>query len=603
MMDKELLINEIQDRFEAAKIGPNSCWNEQDSIDEYMKGGSRKAVGNGVKAQPELNVDLILVAVEGQSAILNDSPVDILVTPRTPQYELDATIYQQVVNHTLYANQWERLRDQVQKYALINKVGIIKLRVVQKGSDNRIKLEAVNPRYIYLDPTATTQEDADYCIEVVRMSRKDLEKKYPKANLGSADIVQPDEFLQDFNSGEDDKDSEKVHCYEYWKMDEDKAKYPYGRYVLATDTDILEDRPNAYPCGLPYVFASCYSVPDRVYGRGSFQSLKSLQDEIGMLYRRMSNITKIAANPTLMLSTLSGLDYKQVTNKDGAVLPVALPDVRSAMAWEYGPGVSPAMMGYADKLQYMFDTISGFHDVLQGRAVINSNVPSGKSIDELQAASQTRIRQMMRNIKSAVGILGQKIIAIVNDSYDTEDVVRITGSDVESVKQVLERNYREALNAMAQAGAVSEEEFQTGLAIYFREKGIRAEKTGSEMFLHYHGTRLGDPNDVQLKVTAGTDIPKNKLDVAAAAQQLMAGGLLDPQTYMEAIDFPLRDKALQRNQMWQAFQQFMAQQQQVQAQTQGQAPQGAPQDTPAEGMAEGQPMNPEPGLQEPTGVV
>jgi hypothetical protein len=294
-----------------------------------------------------------------------------------------------------------------------------------------------------------------------------------------------------------------------------------------------------------------------------------------------------------------------ITNKDGGVIPLAVADVRAAMSWEYGPGISQTMMSYADKLEVLFNTLSGFHDVLQGRAEINSSVPSGRSIDELTYASQTRLRQMLRSIKQAWRILGKKIIQEVHQSYTTEDVVRITGADAEAVNSVLERSYREAMGQLAQAGAASVEDFQNGLAIYWAEKGVSGKKDGQNgMYLGYTGNRLGDPNDIEVRVNAGADVPKNKLDVAQVSRELFAAGQIDPQTMMEAIDYPLRDKALERNSQWQMFQQWQAQMQAQQAAQAQAAPQGpAVPGADVGGPMEGQPMDTGAGLQEPTGAV
>lgn len=588
------ILRVVLDRFEAAKRGPNSCWG---STNTDMYGSmSSPTLRHGAKTQPGIHIDIIGVAIEGQCALLNDTPVDINIMPRHPKHELDALLYQHAVRWVLEDNDAEMLRDSVQKYALLEGVGVIKLMV----ADGRIVLRAADPRYVLVDPLAKTQDDIEYIIEVFPMSVEEIKARFGKRVEPSsgADVASPDPLLA-YNDGEDG-DRSKVMVYECWFREGDTGKYPFGRYVVATNSEVLEDRPSEYPCGFPYVFMSCYTMPDRLYGRSAYRPLKPIADELTMLYKRMSNITKLAANPTIALSVRSGLRPEDVTNADGGVLPLDVDDVTKAIQWIHGPGVSPTMVMYADKLQYYFDTVSGFHDVLQGRARITASVPSGRSIDELQFAAQTRVRQVMRNIRSAWAVLGRKILSLVNSVWTEEMMVRISGSDAETVNQVMMREYNEAVAAMKAAGARTVEDFKRGLDIYFMERGITVKVDGRQPYVGFVGTRLRDPADFVVRVAVGADVPKGKLDIAATAEKLLAMGVLDPDTFMEAIDFPLREKAIARREaMKREAERKMLLMQQAAAQG-GSSAEGPPQMEPPQPMSE-EPMEeaPMPETEEP----
>jgi hypothetical protein len=156
------------------------------------------------------------------------------------------------------------------------------------------------------------------------------------------------------------------------------------------------------------------------------------------------------------------------------------------------------------------------------------------------------------------------IVKTSHKYFDKEQIVRITGTDTDTVSQVWERDQQFALKQM-QGIAKTKDEISKGMNIYKMERGISIQRQGANAYLSFTGSLLGDPTMFNVKAEGGVDTAHKKLDIANQTFALAKMGIqLDPKTVLDAMDYPLKEKALAAMPQWQAFLQFQAQQQQQQ---------------------------------------
>ncbi len=560
LTDQEI-IRRVQDRFMVAKNGVNSHFKVSNNMNKFLyEPGTSGYITPPDSITPKTAINLYMVAIEQLIALLNDTPVTITVIPKKPDVEFDSIVYQQVLTWLLSRNRWDLMRPITEKNAAIYGTGIIKLFANRQTG---IRFKNLDPRYVYIDPTCRYElDDAKYVIEVCPMTKEELQTKY-KVDINMDNGVSNEansQLLTEFNNGEDtDSSHQMINVYEMWTNE--------GRRTVCTDYQVFENNvKHDWPFLYPYVAFPWYVLPDRIVGRDIITDTEKLLNRLNQMYQNLEVILDKTANPQKLVSTQAGINTDTLTNAPGLVIKTTLPDARGAVSWAPTPNMPSEYFEYIQRLEYYLTMLFGTQDILMGRAVINSNIPSGRSLEELSNSAQTRLREVFRNMKNGLTTLGRKVTALIPLIYTSDQIVRITGADIEVVKDALTREIKRVAKEVAQSGALSPEEIQKGVSIWMQEE--KKDLIGDERvaYMNFNGTKLGNPADFDIEVTGGLDTPKNKLDMIAQAKELLMAGKLDLESWLEISENPHKDKILKRNG---EFQEFMAwKQQQIMAQQQ-----------------------------------
>jgi len=590
------VITTIQERWESAKNSMNSGYRNKGLMKEFLFPSvklysNKNAERKGIK---DKYIDLSYVMIETIHSLAFDVPIDVQISANKPDNELDAQVYQAIVKHILTKNNEAELRRKLQKNSLVNGTGVFKISVCKKRNGKAyIKIDNVDPTTIAVDPIAQNQNEIKWTIEVATYSKNYLKNKYPKYDLQD-DGVLPDsnEVLMDNNNSEQDGAFQGVNVYEQYEVDDTDPEGKTVKYTVATDTQILETKKMRLSMGIPYVFAPAIDVANSIFGVGIYEKIKPANDDLNILLNNIHLMAERCAKPTLLVNMSSGINPKTITNQAGEVIPVLkAQDLTQSMRWEYGPQINPEFSSLVKSNEYWIQTLAGVNDVSLGRGEVNSGMPSGKSLEEMSTNAQTRVRQFVRNLKECYRVLGIKLCEIINDVMDEEEIIKITGGDVEAIMKVFEKEKIDTIVKLKGA-AVTPEDYAMGLKIANEEKGIFLKKSddGSAYF-GFVGDRLEEPTDMDINVKSGLDIKWNKTDMAQQAVQLFSGNKIDFETYLTMIDMPdnmkrmLLEKEAQKKQEMQQQQQQMMQMQMAQQQgQQAQAP--MPPDQPLKGKVE-----------------
>ena len=190
-----------------------------------------------------------------------------------------------------------------------------------------------------------------------------------------------------------------------------KKKYPHGRIIVKCEDVILSDShaPSVYGEYSPYVRFWCYTVPTKNYFQGMIDQALPQQFELNKRISQVSDILQLTSNPPLIVNTASGIDTKKITNRPGLVIPTHV-DVNSAAKWLQVPNFPTAVFTQIEQINMSIDTITGVHDVTQGRKP--TGITAGVAIESLQEAAQTRLRLMARYLGFSLQHMTKIMIAL-----------------------------------------------------------------------------------------------------------------------------------------------------------------------------------------------
>lgn len=199
-------------------------------------------------------------------------------------------------------------------------------------------------------------------------------------------------------------------------------KYPNGRIIVYCHDVLLRDDPSPYLHGRsPYVRFFRYPVPDKNYFYGEIDMIKPLQDELNKRKSQIVDILQLTANPPIIVNIMSGLDTEKMTNRPGGIWTVNIP-VDQAVKWLQTPNIPSALFLQTQQINSDIDTVSGIHDVTQGRKP--TGITAGVAIESLQEAAQTRIRLAARFLEYSLKHAAELMLSIIWQYYREPRIIK-----------------------------------------------------------------------------------------------------------------------------------------------------------------------------------
>lgn len=308
--------------------------------------------------------------------------------------------------------------------------------------DGEIKAVEVNPFNFFPDPMATCIEDAEHLIYATYKHVNQLKKVFPsKANLLEGGNIKYEELVANRNIPS--RVDNQVLVLEIWCRDfatteeeteengktykVEKMKYPNGRVItIAPELDaLLEDKENPYNDGkFPFVMIKDYDIPFKFWGEGEVAQLISPQDYINDLSNQVIDNAKITANMPWIVDKNSGIGYGKLTNRPGLVIRK---NPGSEVHRPQPPSMPNYVMNKIDDLKHDMESISGVHDVTQGKRP--TGIQAGNAIMALQEAGQARIRIKVKLMEHGLSKLATMWYNRMQQFWKLDRWVRISTDD------------------------------------------------------------------------------------------------------------------------------------------------------------------------------
>lgn len=309
------------------------------------------------------------------------------------------------------------------------------------GRDGNVKCIPVDANNIYVDPLATSFDDAEYVIYAVYQHVNQLKKKFPsKAKELSGGDIKYSELVAD-KDRDASKITNQVLVLEMWMRDYttveheevDKngqpitvttRKYPKGRVVVTAPelSIVLSDKENPYnDAKFPFIQFKDYDIPFKFWGKGDVEQILSPQHYMNELNNQIIDNAKHTANMQWIVDKNAGIPQGALTNRPGLI-------IRKNPGSEVRRDMPQPMPAYVnDKVQELkgdMETISGIHDANSGDRP--TGIQAGNAIMALQEAGQTRIRLKVKLMEESLSELATMWYSRMQQFWIEDRFVRLT---------------------------------------------------------------------------------------------------------------------------------------------------------------------------------
>ena len=293
-------------------------------------------------------------------------------------------------------------------------------------------VERVSPFDIYVDPEATCMDDLTWIAQkIVRpLEEAQNDKRYKpsvRKKLTADGGVNPMYAAQFLDNREYLFDEERVTIWEYY----DIRSNTMSVWGETTDEFLVDPMPMPYAYGQPFVMIRNYDVPDFFYPIGDLEAIESLQLELDKTRSQLMNDRKRYARKYLFHERSFGPEGREAleSDEDGRMVPVVdenkpLSDVIIPMPQV---PISPEIYAYSEIIETDINTVSGISEYARGAMPEIRRTATEASI--IADAQNARASDKLAIVELSIGLIGRRVIQLLQQYMTREQMVRITGKD------------------------------------------------------------------------------------------------------------------------------------------------------------------------------
>lgn len=331
----------------------------------------------------------------------------------------------------VYKREWKRLNMDDIVRACISDCAVVRESYVHiimnknasvgtKGKKNLGRMEAysIEPARIFIDPNARNLKNARYIFVADRISKDELEEKYPKlANIEtSADIYNPSdrgEVYYDNDYTTEQEDVKTVLTY-YGKKKGGKLEK-----VVIISGIIVDKKDMDFPI-FPIAQIRWKKAAQSCYGLSLMDDVISLQKAVTSIESAITNTAIAYAAPSMMVRKGCGVDPKVVAKANGApgVVYAVDGDLDNAIKPVVPPQIKQETLAIKNDYISQIDKITGSTQQFLGDIGTAGNTKSGTE----NAISRATIieNKVLLNIKEFVEDITEIIIEYIKRIYAGE---------------------------------------------------------------------------------------------------------------------------------------------------------------------------------------
>lgn len=413
----------------------------------------------------------------------------------------------------------------------------------------------VDPWTFYPDPDATSTLDAEYFVEVSRISPDELVRRFPhtasyvdelgtgettdtkpdfvgggsrnieaSSNLGALPLGSIGKWKYSDGTSRHGAQTPSIVLYEYWiKQNRDKTHQEYF-----VDSDTPSARPESVYAGdwrcvcvasNRVVFDEwaddLWSHAQHPYDRYVFDDIGEFfgialvdhlaypQVYINRLLGSLQQNAELVGNPVLLEPQAGGTTRTRITNQPGQRIPLVGNSQQNRPEWLNPPEMPSFIMDLVSFWISRIENISGLSAIVRG-ATPNQRNAEGV-IESVQEAAFVRVRSSQRNLEKTLESAAVKLADLVVDNYTEPRIMAILGSD-----------------SMQSSIALRARHFQTPT----KYKGI--------------------PWKYALQIRGGSNFPTSRSARIAEAMQLFTLGAIDDEALLAAYGYPHYREVIER---------------------------------------------------------
>tara|TARA_R100000808_G_scaffold25010_1_gene60433 strand:+ start:5075 stop:6862 length:1788 start_codon:yes stop_codon:yes gene_type:complete len=431
------LLKKLEGKFQSARESKKSKvprWrrNEELYAGEFLK------PFNLPKYKSRIEPNIVHSIVETMYSILTDRNPKVDLMPKREDQIQQARISQEAIESEMEKRKVSRAVAGMKRDGLIFGNGFLKCAM----HNGKVEFIVPDPYTVYFDPLATNIENASCVIFATPTYISDIANQYPngkycksegKLNEYKSFIRQSDKLASP--SGR--VDSVEVETKSPIRTDSDNAEtygkgqallkeawyYEGGELYLATwcGNVILQREKAPYPF-IPLVMFQNYKSSHSIWGKGEPEVVESLAVGSSItLSQAMDNLIYHGNPAVVMPKSMMKTPGNRPTDKPGQVFYTNGPhEVINRLP---AGNISQSSLPMANSLIQLADTVSGVHDITQGRNP--SGVTASRAIAQLQEASQQVIRTKEREVgQDAIISLYKYVLYMLKNNYSENIKVR-----------------------------------------------------------------------------------------------------------------------------------------------------------------------------------
>lgn len=311
-----------------------------------------------------------------------------------------------------------------------------------------IRVEAMSPFDVYLDPSAKTFDDCKYAICAHALDVDEIEARWGKRLTPDAISVDPDVALPWKGQSAMEPTVKRVYIGYFLPQ----PGLPKGRYVVFTDgpTQILDDGPWSFPTAeLPLVKFPGVRVPGRVYDDAVVTSARPLQKELNRTISQIVEYKNLTIRPRW--SAPVGSMMSKLTNEPGSIVQYQPIGGQKPEA-ERLPSMPPYVFDHLNNITGRLKEVFGLTEITEGS--VPPNVEAGVAIDLLQEMATDRWEPTIQSLENGLARAGKLMIALAQKYYIEPRLIKIHGEGGRlSVKRFVQADIDSNVDFHAEAGS------------------------------------------------------------------------------------------------------------------------------------------------------
>lgn len=285
-------------------------------------------------------------------------------------------------------------------------------------------VDIIDPIDIYIDPDATSLDDATY---IIHRKTVPLEELKNNPNYTNVDKIKEADYADQYadklmryrdDVPQKDKHKDLVEILEYWGRDDRLV-------VLANRSVVLRDTPNPYNHKqMPFVELDDYRDPHRLYGQSELSVIDPLQREINSIRNQRRDYDNLALNPVIRMVPGTLRNPNSAVMAPGAVWMVS--DLASMDVF-----TMPQLQGTARDIEQQtaqdIKMTTAIDEIGIGLLPDNPQRRSATEVVTSQQSAGRRFAMKIALLEEAVKKIGQLVFALNQQFLDQERMIQIVG--------------------------------------------------------------------------------------------------------------------------------------------------------------------------------
>jgi hypothetical protein len=308
--------------------------------------------------------------------------------------------------------------------------------------EDRPFVERVSPFDVFVDPDATSMEDARWIAQRIRRPLEDVkrDKRYNSTARAEAAPSHYTKWGLDSMRPRRSESAEDAYV-EVWEW-YDIERGTMAVFCDGSDKFLVSPKEIPFAFGHPFVMLRNYEIPEFFYPMGELEAIEPLQHELNETRTQMMNHRKRYSRKWLYKESAFDADGRSAleSDEDNVMVPVISEDgignVVAPMPAVINP---PEFYNQSELISGDITRVSGVSEYQQGAMPEIRRTATEAAI--MQDASNARASDKLAIIERGIGECGRRLVMLAQQYMTGEQAVRIIGSEASPLWLTFDRDY------------------------------------------------------------------------------------------------------------------------------------------------------------------